>query len=134
MFISIAIVDPKLLVIANVVKPVGIILGRPVYCVGVDPSLVDTLFAEERAKRLRPNGHGSHHSSFKPYPVMLSIMKVNSNDIYIYISDFFLNFQKVEQRFKRAWKGNGVCPPIKRIYKIIENKSFLLSYDQYKFV
>ena len=41
---------------------------------------------------------------------------------------------KVEQRFKRAWKGSDVCPPIKKIHKIIENKSFLLPYDRYKFV
>ncbi|KAF8802255.1 hypothetical protein BYT27DRAFT_7197347 [Phlegmacium glaucopus] len=42
-------------------------------------------------------------------------------------------YNEVEKRFKRAWNGGGgPCPPIKKIYKIIENKSFLASYDRYK--
>jgi len=43
-----------------------------------------------------------------------------------------VTYIEVERRFKRAWKNGGVCPSIKKIYKIIENKSFLLPYDQYK--
>ena len=51
------------------------------------------------------------------------------------MSDYFFPKLKVEKRFKHAWKGSSTsCPPIKKIYKIIENKSFLLPYDQYKFV
>ena len=75
-FISIAIADPKFLVITNVVKPVAIKPEQLVCCVDADPSLVDTLFAEERAKRLRLNGH---HSFLKPNWVILFIMKVNFN-------------------------------------------------------
>ncbi|KAF8802256.1 hypothetical protein BYT27DRAFT_7197349 [Phlegmacium glaucopus] len=42
-------------------------------------------------------------------------------------------YNEVEKRFKRAWNsGSGPCPPIKKIYKIIENKSFLVPYDRYK--
>jgi len=41
-------------------------------------------------------------------------------------------YNEVEKRFKRAWKGSTPCPPIKKIYKIIENKSFLIPYDRYK--
>lgn len=41
----------------------------------------------------------------------------------------------MEQKFKTAWQINTTqCPPIKKIFKIIENKSFLLPYDRYKFV
>ena len=49
-FISIAIVDLKFLVITNVVKPVAIMLGRPVCYVGANPSSADTICAEEPAK------------------------------------------------------------------------------------
>lgn len=38
----------------------------------------------------------------------------------------------VEQRLKRAWQ-TGTPPTIKKIYKVIENKSFLMPYDQYKY-
>lgn len=114
-FISIAIVDPKLLVIANVVKPVGIILGRLVYYVGVDPSLVDTLFAEERAKILRLNGHVSHHSFFKPYPVILSIMKVGSNDVYIW--PFFLNFLKSNKGSSAPGRATVYALPSRKFTK-----------------
>ena len=38
----------------------------------------------------------------------------------------------MEERFKRAWR-TGNCPTIKKIYKVIENKSFLKPYDQYKY-
>ena len=50
MIYSIAIVDPSFLVITNVVKPVATMLVRPVCYVGADPSLADTICAEERAK------------------------------------------------------------------------------------
>jgi hypothetical protein len=80
MFISIAIDDPGFLVITNVVKPVAIILVRPVCYVGADPGLADTISAEECAKIFRLNGH---HSSLKSDPVILPIRKVNSNDIDI---------------------------------------------------
>lgn len=41
----------------------------------------------------------------------------------------------VDQKFKSAWKvPTTQCPPIKKIFKIIENGSFLLPYDRYKFV
>ena len=49
-FISIAIVDPKSLVITNVVKPVAIMLVQLVCCVDVDPSSADTICVEEPAK------------------------------------------------------------------------------------
>jgi hypothetical protein len=52
MFISIAIVDRKFLVITNVVKPVAIMLVQLVCCVGADPGLADTTFAEKHAKGL----------------------------------------------------------------------------------
>jgi hypothetical protein len=39
----------------------------------------------------------------------------------------------VENKFKTAWKYPGnPCPPIKKIYKIIEGKNFLQPYDRYK--
>lgn len=38
----------------------------------------------------------------------------------------------VEQKFKKAWQS-GSCPTIKKIYKVIENKSFLMPYDKYKY-
>jgi hypothetical protein len=38
----------------------------------------------------------------------------------------------VEQKFKKAWQ-TGHCPTIKKIYKVIENKSFLMPYDRYKY-
>jgi hypothetical protein len=42
-------------------------------------------------------------------------------------------FELVEQKFKSAWKvPTTQCPPIKKIFKIIENRSFLLPYDRYK--
>jgi hypothetical protein len=62
----------------NVVKPAGITLVKLVCCVGADPSLADTLFAEELVKILRQNGH---RLSSKPDPVILCITKVNSNYI-----------------------------------------------------
>ena len=44
-------------------------------------------------------------------------------------------FRTVEQKFKSAWKvPTTQCPPIKKIFKIIENGSFLLPYDRYKYV
>jgi len=43
-----------------------------------------------------------------------------------------VTYSEVEQRFRRAWKSSDVCPSIKKVYKIIENKSFLQPYDQYK--
>ena len=49
MFISIAIVDPNFLVIINAVKPVAIMLVRPVCYVGADAGLADTISAEEPA-------------------------------------------------------------------------------------
>ena len=73
MFISIAIVDPSFLVIINVVKPVAIILIRPVCYAGVDPGLADIISAEECAKILLLNGR---HSSLKSDPVILPITKV----------------------------------------------------------
>jgi hypothetical protein len=39
-------------------------------------------------------------------------------------------YDLVEQRFKRAW-GQGNSPTIKKIFKVIENKSFLMPYDRY---
>jgi len=42
-----------------------------------------------------------------------------------------LTYNQVEQMFKSAWKGSNV-PSIKKVYKIIENKSFLLPFDRYK--
>ena len=80
MFVSIAIADPSFLVITNVVEPVAIMLIWRVCYVEADLGLVDTIFAEERAKRLRLNGH---HSSLKSDPVMLLMTKVNYNDIGI---------------------------------------------------
>ena len=74
MFVSTAIVDPSFLVITSVVEPVAIMLTSRVCYVGADLGLADTIFAEERAKRLRLNGH---HSSLKSDPVMLPIIKVN---------------------------------------------------------
>jgi hypothetical protein len=131
-FISIAIVDPKFLVITNAVTPVAIRLVQLVCYVDVDPSLADTICAEEPAKWLRLNGH---HSSLKPDPIILPISKVNSNYTDRYMTPYLIfRTVKVERRFKRAWKGSDVCPSIKKVYKIIENKSFLLPYDQYKFV
>ena len=60
--------------------------------------------------------------------------KGNSNDIYIWRNVWPLFwFLKVEQKFKRAWKGSGV-PSIKKVYKIFENKSFLPQFDSYRFV
>ncbi|PPQ75888.1 hypothetical protein CVT26_000153 [Gymnopilus dilepis] len=42
-------------------------------------------------------------------------------------------YEMVENKFKGAWKFLGnPCPPIKKIYKIIESRDFLLPYDQYK--
>ena len=79
-FISIAIVDQSFLVITNVVKPVAIMLIRPVCYVEADPGLVDTISAEECAETLHLNGH---HSSLKSDLVILPITKVNSNDIDI---------------------------------------------------
>ncbi|KAF8154070.1 hypothetical protein B0H34DRAFT_75619 [Crassisporium funariophilum] len=39
----------------------------------------------------------------------------------------------VENKFKNAWKGGiATLPAIKKIYKVIENKSFLVPYDKYK--
>ena len=130
--ISIAIVDPKFLVIINVVIAVAIMLVQLVCCVDVDPRLANTLCAEEPAKWLRLNGH---HSSLKPGLIILPISRVNSNysDTYMTLYDLTRTL-KVVQRFKRAWKGNDVCPSIKKVYKIIENKSFLLPYDRYRFV
>jgi len=43
-----------------------------------------------------------------------------------------MTYAEVERRFMRAWKGVGACPSIKKVFKIIENKSFLQPYDQYK--
>lgn len=43
-----------------------------------------------------------------------------------------VTYTEVERRFKRAWKSNDACPSIKKIFKIIESKSFLQPYDQYK--
>ncbi|KAF8797736.1 hypothetical protein BYT27DRAFT_7228876 [Phlegmacium glaucopus] len=40
-------------------------------------------------------------------------------------------YNLVEQKFKSAWQS-GTAPTIKKIYKVIENKSFLVPYDQYK--
>jgi hypothetical protein len=80
MFISIATVYPSFLVKTNVVKPVTIMLVRPVYYVGADLGLDDTISAEERAEILRLNGH---HSSLKFDQVILPIIKVISNDIDI---------------------------------------------------
>jgi len=40
-------------------------------------------------------------------------------------------YDLVEQRFKRAW-GTGSFPTIKKIFKVIEDKSFLMPYDRYK--
>ncbi|PPQ63449.1 hypothetical protein CVT24_004981 [Panaeolus cyanescens] len=42
-------------------------------------------------------------------------------------------YELVEKKFKDGWKvTNPPCPPIKKIFKIIENKKFLQPYDQYK--
>ncbi|PPQ90293.1 hypothetical protein CVT25_013118 [Psilocybe cyanescens] len=42
-------------------------------------------------------------------------------------------FDMVEKKFKSSWKNPGsTCPPVKKIYKIIENKNFLQPYDRYK--
>ncbi|KAF8901076.1 hypothetical protein CPB84DRAFT_1778420 [Gymnopilus junonius] len=42
-------------------------------------------------------------------------------------------YEMVENKFKTAWKYPGTpCPPIKKIYKIIEGKNFLQPYDRYK--
>ena len=56
-------------------------LVRPVYYVGADADLADTISAEEPATWLRLNGR---HSSSKSDPVILPITKVNSNDIDIW--------------------------------------------------
>lgn len=88
-FISIAIVDPKFLAIINVVIPVAIMLVKLACCAGADLSSVDTLFAEEHAKKLRLNGH---HSSLKPDPVILFMPKVNSyhlDTLTLYLTTFF---------------------------------------------
>ena len=131
-FISIAIAYLKFLVNTNVVKPVTIMPKQLVCCVDADPSLVDTLFAEARAKSLRINGH---HSFLKPDRVILCTMKVNSNRWYLTILIWLLfPILKVEKKFKGAWKGSSVCPSIKKIYKIMGNESFYLPYDRYKFV
>lgn len=88
-FISIVIVDPKFLVLANVVTPVARNLAQLACCVGADPSLVGTLFVEERVRRLRLN---VHHSSLKPGPVILSIAKVKSQHehLMLYLTTFSL--------------------------------------------
>ncbi|KAF9054279.1 hypothetical protein BJ165DRAFT_1338246, partial [Panaeolus papilionaceus] len=42
-------------------------------------------------------------------------------------------YELVEKKFKDAWKVTSPpCPPIKKIFKIIENKAFLQPYDRYK--
>ncbi|KAF8154071.1 hypothetical protein B0H34DRAFT_720173 [Crassisporium funariophilum] len=42
-------------------------------------------------------------------------------------------FKLVEKKFRTAWKVNTTpCPRIRKIFKIIENKSFLMPYDRYK--
>ncbi|KAF8154072.1 hypothetical protein B0H34DRAFT_720180 [Crassisporium funariophilum] len=42
-------------------------------------------------------------------------------------------YELVEKKFKTAWKVTTTpCPPIKKIFKIIESKSFLQPYDKYK--
>ena len=48
---------------------------------------------------------------------------------------YFLNpdVLPVQKKFDDAWKY-GTKPTIKKIYKIIEGKTFLLPYDKYKLV
>lgn len=42
-------------------------------------------------------------------------------------------YELVEQKFKSAWQVHTTqCPPIRKIFKIIESNSFLLPYDRYK--
>ncbi|KDR78415.1 hypothetical protein GALMADRAFT_245586 [Galerina marginata CBS 339.88] len=42
-------------------------------------------------------------------------------------------YDMVEKKFQSAWKYPGhACPKIKKIYKIIESKTFLQPYDRYK--
>ncbi|KAF5314278.1 hypothetical protein D9619_011841 [Psilocybe cf. subviscida] len=44
-----------------------------------------------------------------------------------------ITYEQVEKKFLSAWKYPGTAiPTIKKIYKIIENKSFLQPYDAYK--
>ncbi|PPR03282.1 hypothetical protein CVT26_008116 [Gymnopilus dilepis] len=44
-----------------------------------------------------------------------------------------VTYEMVENKFKNAWKFPGnPCPPIKKIYKIIESRDFLRPYDRYK--
>ena len=80
MFISIAIVDLKLLVMTSVVKPVVTMLVQPVCYVSAVPGLVDIIFAEKLANKLQLNGP---HSSLKPDLVILPIERVNFSDVDI---------------------------------------------------
>lgn len=112
MFISIAIVDPKFLVIINVVKPVARMLVRPVYCVGAGLGLADTIFVEERARKLRRNGH---HLSSKPDAVTPLIMKVNFNDVkYDATSDYFFELSKLKKDSSALGKAVHHALPSRR--------------------
>jgi hypothetical protein len=79
-------------------------LVQLVCCVGADPGLADTTFAEKHAKGLWRNGH---HLSLKPHLVILPIWKVNSNDIYLtlYLTTISnsTSWKKVQGRLERQY-------------------------------
>lgn len=58
---------------------------------------------------------------------------IKSTPLILEIPPGHATYELVERKFKTAWQVNTTqCPPIKKIFKIIENKSFLLPYDSYK--
>jgi len=40
-------------------------------------------------------------------------------------------FDMVVQKFQKAWKVVEPCPPVKKVYKVVEKSSFLIPYDKY---
>jgi hypothetical protein len=40
-------------------------------------------------------------------------------------------FKMVTDKFQESWKASGRCPPVKKVYKVVEPSSFLIPYDNY---
>jgi len=43
-----------------------------------------------------------------------------------------VTFDMVVNKFQSAWRAGGTCPVVKKVYKVVESKTFLQPYDAYR--
>jgi hypothetical protein len=102
----------------------------PAYFVRLALSSIDTTSVGGHANRLLQS---QHRSFLRRQKGTLHTNKVLAFDFILNCSLVLTVSNLVEKKFLSAWQYPGTSiPPIKKVYKIIENKSFLQPYDAYK--